>query len=117
MDHAACVHALPARYTHRCAVASEPQQPQLYKALVMAQQRAARLVLLAEGSAVQTRLSGTLPVLIEHDCWEEAAEAVDDLVIGDAEVWRRAVPGSRNPNPRGGDAPYISEEGVSRGRV
>ncbi len=40
-----------------------------------------------------------------------AAEEVDDLVVGDAEVWRRAVPGSDPAaDPRGGDMPYVSPE-------
>ncbi len=33
-----------------------------------------------------SRLGGTLPVLIETEGWEQIAEEVDDLTIGDAEV-------------------------------
>lgn len=35
---------------------------------------------------VVDRLSDTLPVLIDHETWEETAEEVDDLMVGDAEV-------------------------------
>jgi hypothetical protein len=37
-------------------------------------------------------LSGALPVVVEGEVWEEAAEEIDDLVIGDAEVWCAPVP-------------------------
>jgi len=38
---------------------------------------------------------------------------VDDLVVGDAEVSRRPMAGLPNPDFKGGDYPYVSEEGVS----
>jgi len=37
-----------------------------------------------------SRLGGTLPVFIEASEgteWEETAEALDDLFLGDAEIW------------------------------
>jgi hypothetical protein len=39
---------------------------------------------------VVERLSGTLPVLIDGspEAWEAAAEAIDDITLGDAEVGR-----------------------------
>jgi hypothetical protein len=43
-------------------------------------------------------LSGTLPVEVEESVWEEAAEEIDDLVIGDAEVWCDLL-----PSPLSGD--------------
>lgn len=33
------------------------------------------------------RLSASLPVFIDGDDWEDAAEALDDLFLGDAEIW------------------------------
>ena len=33
------------------------------------------------------RLGRDLPVLVESDMWEEAGEELDDLFIGDAEIW------------------------------
>lgn len=41
-------------------------------------------------SQVVSRLGGTLPVFInatEGTEWEETAEALDDLFLGDAEIW------------------------------
>eukprot|EP00197_Chlamydomonas_leiostraca_P002409 CAMPEP_0202859272 /NCGR_PEP_ID=MMETSP1391-20130828/1462_1 /ASSEMBLY_ACC=CAM_ASM_000867 /TAXON_ID=1034604 /ORGANISM="Chlamydomonas leiostraca, Strain SAG 11-49" /LENGTH=301 /DNA_ID=CAMNT_0049538295 /DNA_START=28 /DNA_END=931 /DNA_ORIENTATION=+ len=92
-------------------VKGEPQQPALLRSLAMAQTQADKFVLLVEPKDMVPQLGGVLPVLIESEGWEECAEEVDDLVIGDAEVWRRAVPGTPNPNPRGGDNPYTSPEG------
>ncbi|KAL6765875.1 ribose-5 phosphate isomerase-related protein [Haematococcus lacustris] len=91
-------------------VESEPQQPQLLRALFMAQERAQQLVVLVEEDKVVPRLTGPLPVLIEAEGWEETAEALDDIVIGDAEVWRRSAPGTV-PDPRGGDCPHVTAEG------
>lgn len=34
-----------------------------------------------------SRLTGTVPVFVRGEEWEEAAEELDDLVLGDAEVW------------------------------
>jgi ribose 5-phosphate isomerase A len=33
------------------------------------------------------RLAGYLPVVIEGDDWEEPAETLDDIFLGDAEIW------------------------------
>ena len=33
------------------------------------------------------RLGGTLPVVVEDSVWEDTAEEIDDIVLGDAEVW------------------------------
>lgn len=33
------------------------------------------------------RLGRDLPVLVGNDMWEETAEAIDDIFIGDAEIW------------------------------
>lgn len=39
-------------------------------------------------AACSARLGGSLPVLVEGAEWEETAEELDDLFLGDAEVWR-----------------------------
>lgn len=33
------------------------------------------------------RLGRDLPVLLENEQWEEAGEELDDIFIGDAEIW------------------------------
>ncbi len=33
------------------------------------------------------RLKGNLPVLVKGAMWEDAAEELDDRVVGDAEIW------------------------------
>ncbi len=38
-------------------------------------------------SQVVSRLQGNLPVLVEGAVWEDAAEELDDRVVGDAEIW------------------------------
>jgi hypothetical protein len=36
---------------------------------------------------VCSRLNGVVPVLVEDATWEETAEQLDDIFIGDAEIW------------------------------
>eukprot|EP00249_Psilotum_nudum_P008360 c21222_g2_i1 orf=348-1250(-) len=55
------------------------------------------------------QLDGAVPVLIEQDNWIETAEEIDDLFLGDAEVWRRPTFGEAGP--LGGDFPLITAEG------
>jgi ribose 5-phosphate isomerase A len=57
------------------------------------------------------KLGGALPVIIEGDeaTWEETAEQLDDIFLGDAEVRRRSF--LPDAGPRGGDAPVITPEG------
>lgn len=86
----------------------EPQQPQLLR-LRAGLEEARQAVLLADAPDVVQQLSCSLPVVIENEGWEETAEEVDDMFVPDAEVWRR--PTSGTANPRGGNDPYISEEG------
>jgi len=33
------------------------------------------------------RLGRDLPVLLQNDGWEDAAEEIDDIFVGDAEIW------------------------------
>ena len=42
----------------------------------------------ARGSVqVVRRLQGDLPVWVEADTWETTGEELDDIFIGDAEIW------------------------------
>lgn len=36
---------------------------------------------------VVDRLQGDVPVLVSGKTWEDTAEELDDLLLGDAEVW------------------------------
>lgn len=96
---------------------AEPTQPEVPR-LLSALSKGNRLVLLAEESALVSsgtpgpsgRLSGPLPVWLEADEWEEGAEELDDIFLGDAEIWRRASTGDPE-TPRGGDHPFVSSQG------
>ncbi|GLI65575.1 hypothetical protein VaNZ11_009147 [Volvox africanus] len=94
--------------------ACEPQQldiPRFIAALTPGSSGGApKLVLLTESSRVVGRLGGVLPVWLGADGWEEPAEELDDIFLGDAELWRRSSSGQPE-NPRGGDHPYISLQG------
>jgi hypothetical protein len=49
---------------------------------------------------VVTRLGGALPIAISAGPdWEETAEQLDDLFLGDAEVWCAGL-GARRPAPQ-----------------
>ncbi|KAG2490235.1 hypothetical protein HYH03_011359 [Edaphochlamys debaryana] len=89
----------------------EPQQPDIPRLRsLLSKQGGAPLVLLTESSRVVKRLGGTLPVWLDADNWEESAEELDDIFLGDAELWRRSATGQQD-NPRGGDNPYVSPQG------
>lgn len=34
-----------------------------------------------------SRLQGNVPVLVSGETWEDTAEELDDLLLGDAEIW------------------------------
>lgn len=57
---------------------------------------AARVVLLVDDGAVGDGmgLDGGVPVLLPAAEWEEIAEELDDLFLGDATVWRRPMSGT-----------------------
>jgi len=58
-------------------------------------------------------LGGSVPVAMrfqDKDAFEEDAEELDDLFLGDAEVWRRGA--ELDANPRGGKNPYVSPCGT-----
>jgi ribose 5-phosphate isomerase A len=45
--------------------------------------------------------------------WEETAEELDDLFLGDAELWRRPQDPQESANPRGGRSPLIQPDGTT----
>lgn len=62
------------------------QVPRLLRVLKKAGS-GARLVLLTSADRVVKRLGGSLPVWIGAEGWEEWAEELDDVFLGDAELW------------------------------
>ncbi|XP_022142641.1 probable ribose-5-phosphate isomerase 4, chloroplastic isoform X2 [Momordica charantia] len=52
---------------------------------------------------------GSIPVLVNSLNWMQTAEEIDDLFLGDAEVWRR--PSIGHAGPLGGDFPLVTSEG------
>ncbi|CAI5501274.1 unnamed protein product [Closterium sp. Naga37s-1] len=54
-------------------------------------------------------IDGEVPVEIEQEHWLDIAEEIDDLFLGDAEVWRR--PTSGTAGPLGGEFPLVTEGG------
>jgi hypothetical protein len=57
-------------------------------------------------------LGGKVPVAMRYEdkeTFEELAEELDDVFLGDAEVWRRGA--ELDANPRGGKNPYVSPDG------
>ncbi|KAI0497601.1 hypothetical protein KFK09_020833 [Dendrobium nobile] len=54
-------------------------------------------------------LDGSIPVLVKPGYWMLTAEEIDDLFLGDAEVWRRPTHGKADP--LGGDFPMVTKEG------
>lgn len=74
---------------------STPSQPDLRRAQEL-RESAARVVLVAMPGTVGNGegLSGSVPVLVPAAEWEEIAEDLDDLFLGDATVWRRPVSGT-----------------------
>uniref|UniRef100_A0A0A9BCM4 ribose-5-phosphate isomerase n=1 Tax=Arundo donax TaxID=35708 RepID=A0A0A9BCM4_ARUDO len=54
-------------------------------------------------------IEGSIPVLVKSGNWIDTAEEIDDLFLGDAEVWRR--PSFGTAGPLGGDNPLVTKEG------
>ncbi|TXG48228.1 hypothetical protein EZV62_027522 [Acer yangbiense] len=67
------------------------------------------LVFMISKNQYQSVLDGSIPVLVQSLNWMEAAEQIDDLFIGDAEVWRR--PSIGHADPLGGNFPLVTKEG------
>ncbi|KAI3455872.1 hypothetical protein Pfo_012535 [Paulownia fortunei] len=70
---------------------------------------AGKLVLIVTAKQYQGAVDGSIPVLIKSLNWLETAEEIDDLFLGDAEVWRR--PSIGYAGPLGGDFPLVTKEG------
>ncbi|KAL4423624.1 hypothetical protein ABPG77_009211 [Micractinium sp. CCAP 211/92] len=87
----------------------QPAQPQLHRARALAAAATTNVVLAHEPGVAVPRLGGSLPVALEEETWEETAEELDDIFLGDAELWRRS--NQEGAGPRGGDSPYVSPEG------
>ncbi|XP_054791338.1 probable ribose-5-phosphate isomerase 4, chloroplastic isoform X2 [Prosopis cineraria] len=66
-----------------------------------------------EGSLIaiigRRKLHGEESILEKKLNWLETAEAIDDMFLGDAEVWRR--PSIGQAGPLGGDFPLVTKEG------
>ncbi|KAI7999741.1 hypothetical protein LOK49_LG09G02540 [Camellia lanceoleosa] len=70
---------------------------------------AEKLVFIVTEKQYKSGLEGSIPVLIKSFNWMETAEEIEDLFLGDAEVWRR--PSIGHAGPTGGDFPLITREG------
>ncbi|KAK7329621.1 hypothetical protein VNO77_23791 [Canavalia gladiata] len=68
-----------------------------------------KLVFIIEENQYQDSLEGSIPVLIQSLNWLATAEEIDDMFLGDAEVWRR--PSIGLADPLGGDYPLVTREG------
>ncbi|XP_058728023.1 probable ribose-5-phosphate isomerase 4, chloroplastic isoform X1 [Vicia villosa] len=68
-----------------------------------------KLAFIIEESQYKGGLEGSIPVLIQSLNWLAIAEEIDDMFLGDAEVWRRASIGQ--VGPLGGDFPLVTREG------
>ncbi|KAL4853873.1 putative ribose-5-phosphate isomerase 4 [Chlorella vulgaris] len=87
----------------------QPAQPQLHRARELAAAAVTNIVMADEEAVLVPRLGGTLPVAVEEEGWEDVGEELDDIFLGDAELWRRST--EEGAGPRGGDSPYVSAEG------
>ena len=85
--------------------ANQPSLPRVRQLLEVA--TTVVVVALASG----TRMGGSVPVLIDGNEleWEDTAEELDDMFLGDAEVRRRSL--DVMANPRGGNTPVVTEDG------
>ncbi|XP_020096008.1 probable ribose-5-phosphate isomerase 4, chloroplastic isoform X2 [Ananas comosus] len=70
---------------------------------------ASKLALIVAEKQYTRDVDGSIPVLVNCGNWMETAEEIDDLFLGDAEVWRR--PTSGQADPMGGDFPLVTREG------
>ncbi|XP_060194387.1 probable ribose-5-phosphate isomerase 4, chloroplastic [Lycium barbarum] len=68
-----------------------------------------QLIFIIKEKKFKGSVEGSIPVLIKSVNWLETAEEIDDLFLGDAEVWRRPAIGYAGP--LGGDFPLVTKEG------
>ncbi|CAN6315569.1 unnamed protein product [Urochloa humidicola] len=78
----------------------------LEKAMVTS---ADKLAFITGNDKYLTGVEGSIPVLVKSGNWIDTAEEIDDLFLGDAEVWRR--PSFGTAGPLGGDHPLVTKEG------
>ncbi|KAK1426648.1 hypothetical protein QVD17_15325 [Tagetes erecta] len=67
------------------------------------------LVIMVTEKQYKTAVEGSIPVLVKSVSWLDTAEEIDDLFVGDAEVWRR--PSMGHADPTGGNFPLVTTEG------
>ncbi|XP_076899173.1 putative ribose-5-phosphate isomerase 4, chloroplastic [Bidens hawaiensis] len=67
------------------------------------------LVIMVKEKNYKTVVEGSIPVLVKSVSWMDTAEEIDDLFVGDAEVWRR--PSMGHADPTGGNFPLVTKEG------
>ena len=96
------------------AVVGREQRP-VQPDLILTRQvikKSVKVVLLTTELRDPVPLGGGVPVAIVggQSEWEECAEELDDMFLGDAEVWRRGA--EIEANPRGGKTPYLSPDGI-----
>ncbi|CAL0334478.1 unnamed protein product [Lupinus luteus] len=68
-----------------------------------------KLVFIIEENQYKDGLEGSVPVLVQSLNWMPIAEEIEDMFLGDAEVWRRSSIGLAGP--LGGDYPLVTREG------
>ncbi|KAJ3670030.1 hypothetical protein LUZ60_010354 [Juncus effusus] len=68
-----------------------------------------KLAFIIEEKQHKNIIDGSIPVVINSSNWLDTAEEIDDLFLGDAEVWRRPAFGTAGPT--GGDFPFVTKEG------
>ncbi|XP_013595412.1 probable ribose-5-phosphate isomerase 4, chloroplastic isoform X1 [Brassica napus] len=90
----------------RTSTTQEDDYILLQKSIVKAADEA---VFLIKDEQYKSGLEGSIPVLVQSLNWLAVAEEIDDLYLGDAEVWRRASVG--DAGPLGGDFPIVTSDG------
>lgn len=68
-----------------------------------------KLVFMVRENQYKYGLDGSIPILVNPLNWMATAEEIDDLFLGDAEVWRRPSVGLAGPH--GGQFPLVTREG------
>jgi ribose 5-phosphate isomerase A len=76
----------PSANAYLSGIHASPVQPDLI-ALDCLRAASDRIVVLADSADVVGRLGASLAVAIEAEGWEEPAEELDDMFLGDAELW------------------------------
>ncbi|KAL6201592.1 hypothetical protein ACLB2K_025305 [Fragaria x ananassa] len=67
-----------------------------------------KLVFIVRENQYKSGMDGSIPVLVNPVNWMETAEEIDDLFLGDAELWRRPSVGLAGPH--GGQFPLVTRE-------